>query len=210
MSHAGRAMPHAGGAVAAAAVSAALLTGCGGGEEPADSRPVAAVRLVTPRSLDGGRYVLEKDTAALERAGAGVREGMPPGTTSVLARYRPADDPAGDSGLAFSGAYGRIGEPGRVQDDMFRSFAASSSASVARKRAEYRPRGERGPEVACEVLLVAGDGKPFYAPVCTWARSSDAALVTDIDPGRTSLDAVDVAAFAKVTARIYEDTRRRA
>jgi hypothetical protein len=185
-------------------VGAILLTGgesVGGGSDK-------AMKLVTPKTLDGGTYVLDKDTAALKKEGTSVQDGMPAGATSVLARYKRTDDPGGQSGLAFSGAYGKIGDPRRVQEDMFKGFEASSNATVQQKRREYLPNGSDGPSIECEVVKLSAVTRAVYVPVCTWAEKSDAAMVMDVNSEKTSLESVDVAAFAKVTAGIYEDTRK--
>ncbi|MEK8170813.1 hypothetical protein NKH77_18360 [Streptomyces sp. M19] len=47
-----------------------------------------------------------------------------------------------------------------------------------------------------------------YAPVCTWATETDAAMVLDVNAANTSADSVDVEDFAKVTAGIYKDVRK--
>jgi hypothetical protein len=164
-----------------------------------------AIKLVTPETLDGGTYLLDKDTAALKEEGTSVQEGMPAGATSVLARYKRADDPTGASGLAFSGAYGRIGQPDTVENDMYKGFEMSSSATVEKERQEYQPEGPGGPTIDCEVVKMQG---LIYVPVCTWAEESDAAMVMDIDAKNISAGSVDVEAFAKVTAGIYQDTRK--
>lgn len=198
------------GTLAIAGTCAALLTGCAGPSDSGSGSDSAApsVELVTPKTLAGGRYALEKDTAALEKEGTSVQAGMPANTKSVLARYRRADDPADDAGLAFSGAYGEIGEPSRVQNDMFDSFVASASGKVVQERRQFRPSGQSGPVIDCEVVRMPQKPHPFYVSVCTWAEASDAALVVDIDKKRTSAAEADMEAFAEVTAGIRKDTRR--
>ncbi|WFB09586.1 hypothetical protein LRS74_22955 [Streptomyces sp. LX-29] len=181
--------------VAAVAVGAFFLTGKG---ESTD-----AMRLVTPNSLHDDDYELDKDTKALKDAGTSVQQDMPEGTTSVLASYKHADDP--NSGLSFSGMYGDIGDPAKIQDEMFKSFESGGKAAVEKKRASFQPNGADGPKLSCEVVKMYDE---YYAPVCAWAEKTDAAMVLDLDADNTNVDDVDVEEFAKVTAGIYEETRK--
>jgi len=182
--------------VAAGAAAAVLLTGTDGGGR--------AVRLSTPPSLDGGAYRLDADTRQLAQQGVSVQRKMPKGSTSVLGRYRRADDAA--SGLSLSGAYGSIGDPAKVRDAMFSGFeGGASAASVARHRQRFTPLGASGPDIECEVVKMNG---LVYAPACTWAEPSDAAMVLGVNTRSTTADSVDMRAFAKVTAGIYRDARK--
>jgi hypothetical protein len=182
-------------------------TGSGGSKGGSGGGPDGAVKLVTPKTLDGGAYVLEKDTEALKEEGTNVQGSMPQGVTSVLARYQLAADSSGRSVLVFSGGYGSIGSPEQVQDGMFQGFEQSSSATVETERQEFRPDGADGPAFDCEVVRMGPSAGSVYVPVCTWAEKTDAAMVMDVRASRTTLSSVDLEAFAEVAAGIHEDTR---
>ncbi|MGK5632202.1 hypothetical protein [Streptomyces sp. URMC 123] len=164
----------------------------------------AGVELVTPPTLAGGAYRLEKDTEALRREGTSVQAGMPKGTTSVLARYRHAHDASAT--LAFSGAYGALGSPEAVERDMYRAYETGAGASIARERREFRPHGPAGPSVTCEVVRLSAH-RPLYVPVCTWAERADAAMVLELNPRHTTPQAVNVPAFATLAATLHQETR---
>ncbi|WP_069811414.1 hypothetical protein [Streptomyces sp. TP-A0874] len=169
--------------------------------EDADDTDSGAMKLTTPKTLADGAYVLEKDTEQLKKEGTSVQDQMPPGTISVLGQYRGSGDK--NQGLSFSGAYGYIGDPKQVQDEMIEGFTSSGS-TVEKEPEEYRPNGSDGPVFRCLVAKVQGS---LYAPACTWAEQSNAAMVLGIDIDYTSLNSVDVDAFAKVAATIYEESR---
>lgn len=191
------AMSAAGLVVVGAIVTGAVVLSGG------DSGP-APMRLVTPKTLDDGTYTLSKGTDELKDEGTSVQSSMPEGATSVLGQYRRADDE--NSGLAFSGMYGEIDDPGRVRDGMFKGFeGGEGSPSVEEERKTFRPDGADGPAIDCEVVKMYDR---IYAPACAWAEETDAAMVLDVDAENTSASDVDMEAFAKVTAGIYEDTRK--
>ncbi|MCP9207362.1 hypothetical protein ABVG11_25040 [Streptomyces sp. HD1123-B1] len=182
--------------VAAAVTGAVVLTG---GEDKPE-----AMKLVTPKELDEGNYKLDKGTSDLKNEGTTVQDSMPEGATSVMARYTQSDDE--NSGLVFSGMYGEISDPGKVQDSMFKGFkGGDSSPSVERKRKKFTPGGADGPAIECEVVKIYDR---LYAPACAWAEKTDAAMVLDVDGESEDASDVDVEAFAKVTAGIYKDTRK--
>lgn len=192
------AMSAAGLVVVGAIVTGAVVLSGGG-----DSGP-EAIRLVTPKTLDDGTYTLAKGTDELKNEGTSVQESMPKGATSVLGQYQRADDE--NSGLAFSGMYGEINDPDRVRDGMFRGFEnGEGSPTVEQKRKTFRPEGSDGPAVDCEVVKMYDR---IYAPACAWAEETDAAMVLDVNAENTSASDVDMEAFAKVTAGIYQDTRK--
>ncbi|MEU1803450.1 hypothetical protein [Streptomyces sp. NPDC019937] len=181
--------------VGAIVTGAVVLSGGDGGPAP--------MRLVTPKTLDDGTYTLSKGTDELKDEGTSVQDSMPKGATSVLGQYQRADDE--NSGLAFSGMYGEINDPDRVQDGMFKGFEdGEGTPSVEQKRKTFRPDGAEGPAIDCEVVKMYDR---IYAPACAWAEETDAAMVLDVNAENTTASDVDLEAFAKVTAGIYEDTR---
>ena len=192
------AMSAAGLVVVGAIVTGAVVLSGG-----SDSGP-RAMRLVTPKTLDDGTYTLAKGTDALKDEGTSVQDSMPKGATSVLGQYQRADDE--NSGLAFSGMYGEINDPDRVQDGMFKGFeGGEGSPAVEQKRKTFRPDGADGPAIDCEVVKMYDR---IYAPACAWAEETDAAMVLDVNAENTTASDVDMEAFAKVTAGIYKDTRK--
>ncbi|WP_431044468.1 hypothetical protein ACQUSR_22855 [Streptomyces sp. P1-3] len=183
--------------VGAIVVGAVFLTG--GGEED-----VKAMKLVTPKELDKGTYKLDKGTEDLKKDGKSVQDGLPEGATSVLASYKQADDE--NSGLSFSGVYGEFSDPKKVQDEMFKAYAgADKNTKVEKQRKSYQPNGSDGPSLECEVVKMFDQ---YYAPLCSWAEKSDAAMVLDLNADHIDVSDVDVDAFAKVVAGIYKDTRK--
>lgn len=190
--------------VAGLVVVGAIVTGAvvlsGGGDGP------KAMKLVTPKTLDDGTYTLDKGTDDLDNEGTSVQGSMPEGATSVLAQYKRSDDD--NSGLAFSGMYGEIRDPEAVRDEMFKGFAGGDgSPTVEEKRKRFQPEGADGPSVECEVVKLYDR---IYAPACVWAEETDAAMVLDVNAENTSASDADMESFAKVTAGIYQDTRKRA
>ncbi|MBL1098148.1 hypothetical protein [Streptomyces coffeae] len=184
--------------VVTGAIVAGALVLTGGEDKP------KAMKLVTPKELDDGDYKLDKGTTDLKNEGTSVQDSMPDGATSVMARYTQASDE--NSGLVFSGMYGEISDPKKVQDSMFKSFkGGDSSPSVEQKRKKFQPNGADGPAIECEVVKLYDR---LYAPACAWAEKTDAAMVLDVDGERESASDVDVEDFAKVTAGIYKDTRK--
>ncbi|WJD99577.1 hypothetical protein [Streptomyces antimycoticus] len=190
--------------VAGLVVVGAIVTGAvvlsGGDDGP------KAMKLVTPKTLDDGTYTLDKGTDDLDNEGTSVQGSMPEGATSVLAQYKRSDDD--NSGLAFSGMYGEIRDPEAVRDEMFKGFAGGDgSPTVEEKRKRFQPEGADGPSVECEVVKLYDR---IYAPACVWAEETDAAMVLDVNAENTSASDADMESFAKVTAGIYQDTRKRA
>ncbi|MET8012635.1 hypothetical protein ABZU86_12870 [Streptomyces sp. NPDC005271] len=188
--------------VAGFVVAGAIVTGAvvlsGGEDSP------KAMKLVTPKTLDNGTYTLDKGTDDLKNEGTSVQESMPKGATSVLAQYKRSDDE--NSGLAFSGMYGEISDPEKVQDEMFKGFeGGEGSPTVEQKRKRFQPNGADGPAVECEVVKLYDR---IYAPACTWAEKTDAAMVLDVNAEHTTASDADMEAFAKVTAGIYKDARK--
>ncbi|MFC9222699.1 hypothetical protein ACFT8W_18535 [Streptomyces hygroscopicus] len=188
--------------VAGLVVVGAIVTGAvvltGGDDGP------KAMKLVTPKTLDGGTYTLDKGTDDLDNEGTSVQDSMPEGATSVLAQYKRSDD--GNSGLAFSGMYGKISDPDTVRDEMFKGFSGGDgSPTVEKKRERFQPDGADGPSVECEVVKLYDR---IYAPACVWAEKTDAAMVLDVNAENTSASDADMESFAKVTAGIYQDTRK--
>ncbi|MEU5923145.1 hypothetical protein [Streptomyces antimycoticus] len=188
--------------VAGLVVVGAIVTGAvvlsGGGDGP------KAMKLVTPKTLDDGTYTLDKGTDDLDNEGTSVQGSMPEGATSVLAQYKRSDDD--NSGLAFSGMYGEIRDPEAVRDEMFKGFAGGDgSPTVEEKRKRFQPEGADGPSVECEVVKLYDR---IYAPACVWAEETDAAMVLDVNAENTSASDADMESFAKVTAGIYQDTRK--
>ncbi|MGW7690171.1 hypothetical protein ACWGMA_15050 [Streptomyces asiaticus] len=188
--------------VAGLVVVGAIVTGAvvlsGGDDGP------KAMKLVTPKTLADGGYTLDKGTDDLENEGTSVQGGMPEGATSVLAQYKRSDDD--NSGLAFSGMYGDISDPDTVRDEMFKGFAGGDgSPTVERKRKRFQPKGADGPSVECEVVKLYDR---IYAPACVWAEETDAAMVLDVNAENTSASDADMESFARVTAGIYQDTRK--
>ncbi|ASQ94654.1 hypothetical protein [Streptomyces sp. 11-1-2] len=183
-------------------VVGAIVTGAvvlsGGDDGP------KSMKLVTPKTLDDGTYTLDKGTDDLDNEGTSVQGGMPEGATSVLAQYKRSDDD--NSGLAFSGMYGEIRDPEAVRDEMFKGFAGGDgSPTVEEKRKRFQPEGADGPSVECEVVKLYDR---IYAPACVWAEETDAAMVLDVNAENTSPSDADMESFAKVTAGIYQDTRK--
>ncbi|BBJ43814.1 hypothetical protein SSPO_065320 [Streptomyces antimycoticus] len=188
--------------VAGLVVVGAIVTGAvvlsGGDDGP------KAMKLVTPKTLDDGTYTLDKGTDDLDNEGTSVQGSMPEGATSVLAQYKRSDDD--NSGLAFSGMYGEIRDPEAVRDEMFKGFAGGDgSPTVEEKRKRFQPEGADGPSVECEVVKLYDR---IYAPACVWAEETDAAMVLDVNAENTSASDADMESFAKVTAGIYQDTRK--
>ncbi len=188
--------------VAGLVVVGAIVTGAvvlaGGDDGP------KSMKLVTPKTLDDGTYTLDKGTDDLDNEGTSVQGSMPEGATSVLAQYKRSDD--GNSGLAFSGMYGEISDPEAVRDEMFKGFeGGDGSPSVEEKRKRFQPEGADGPSVECEVVKLYDR---IYAPACAWAEETDAAMVLDVNAENTSASDADMESFAKVTAGIYQDTRK--
>ncbi|MGW7755114.1 hypothetical protein ACWGK6_26995 [Streptomyces violaceusniger] len=188
--------------VAGLVVVGAIVTGAvvlsGGDDGP------KAMKLVTPKTLDDGTYTLDKGTDDLDNEGTSVQDSMPEGATSVLAQYKRSDDD--NSGLAFSGMYGDIRDPEAVRDEMFKGFAGGDgSPTVEEKRKRFQPEGADGPSVECEVVKLYDR---IYAPACVWAEETDAAMVLDVNAENTSASDADMESFAKVTAGIYQDTRK--
>ncbi|GAA1713823.1 hypothetical protein [Streptomyces yatensis] len=188
--------------VAGLVVVGAIVTGAvvlsGGDDGP------KAMKLVTPKTLDDGTYTLDKGTDDLDNEGTSVQGSMPEGATSVLAQYKRSDDD--NSGLAFSGMYGEIRDPEAVRDEMFKGFAGGDgSPTVEEKRKRFQPEGADGPSVECEVVRLYDR---IYAPACVWAEETDAAMVLDVNAENTSASDADMESFAKVTAGIYQDTRK--
>ncbi|MEU8823313.1 hypothetical protein [Streptomyces sp. NPDC048636] len=187
---------------AALVVVGAVVTGAvvltGGEDKP------KAMKLVTPKELDDGGYTLDKGTTDLKNEGTSVQDSMPEGATSVMARYTQADDE--NSGLVFSGMYGEISDPAKVQDSMFKGFKGGDSDPGAEgKRKKFQPDGADGPAIECQVVKIYNR---LYAPACAWAEKTDAAMVLDVDGENEEASDVDMEAFAKVTAGIYKDTRK--
>ncbi|AQW50785.1 hypothetical protein ACIQPP_19870 [Streptomyces violaceusniger] len=183
-------------------VVGAIVTGAvvlsGGDDGP------KSMKLVTPKTLDDGTYTLDKGTDDLDNEGTSVQGSMPEGATSVLAQYKRSDDD--NSGLAFSGMYGEIRDPEAVRDEMFKGFAGGDgSPTVEEKRKRFQPEGADGPSVECEVVKLYDR---IYAPACVWAEETDAAMVLDVNAENTSPSDADMESFAKVTAGIYQDTRK--
>ncbi|MER8155353.1 hypothetical protein [Streptomyces sp. NPDC094472] len=188
--------------VAGLVVVGAIVTGAvvlsGGDDGP------KSMKLVTPKTLDDGTYTLDKGTDDLDNEGTSVQGSMPEGATSVLAQYKRSDDD--NSGLAFSGMYGEIRDPEAVRDEMFKGFAGGDgSPTVEEKRKRFQPEGADGPSVECEVVKLYDR---IYAPACVWAEETDAAMVLDVNAENTSASDADMESFAKVTAGIYQDTRK--
>ncbi|MGP3942425.1 hypothetical protein [Streptomyces sp. 6N106] len=188
--------------VAGLVVVGAIVTGAvvlsGGDDGP------KSMKLVTPKTLDDGTYTLDKGTDDLDNEGTSVQGSMPEGATSVLAQYKRSDDD--NSGLAFSGMYGEISDPEAVRDEMFKGFAGGDgSPTVEEKRKRFQPEGGDGPSVECEVVRLYDR---IYAPACVWAEETDAAMVLDVNAENTSASDADMESFAKVTAGIYQDTRK--
>ncbi|ATL82852.1 hypothetical protein DNK48_30285 [Streptomyces malaysiensis subsp. malaysiensis] len=188
--------------VAGLVVVGAIVTGAvvlaGGDDGP------KAMKLVTPKTLADGTYTLDKGTDDLDHEGTSVQGSMPEGATSVLAQYKRSDDD--NSGLAFSGMYGEISDPDTVRDEMFKGFeGGDGSPSVEKGRKRFQPEGADGPSVECEVVKLYDR---IYAPACAWAVETDAAMVLDVNAENTSASDADMEAFAKVTAGIYQDTRK--
>ncbi|WPB93236.1 hypothetical protein [Streptomyces malaysiensis] len=188
--------------VAGLVVVGAIVTGAvvlaGGDDGP------KAMKLVTPKTLADGTYTLDKGTDDLDHEGTSVQGSMPEGATSVLAQYKRSDDD--NSGLAFSGMYGEISDPDTVRDEMFKGFeGGDGSPSVEKGRKRFQPGGADGPSVECEVVKLYDR---IYAPACVWAVETDAAMVLDVNAENTSASDADMEAFAKVTAGIYQDTRK--
>ncbi|MCG0288329.1 hypothetical protein [Streptomyces sp. PSAA01] len=188
--------------VAGLVVVGAIVTGAvvlsGGDDGP------KAMKLVTPKTLDDGTYTLDKGTDDLDNEGTSVQGSMPEGATSVLAQYTRSDDD--NSGLAFSGMYGEIRDPEAVRDEMFKGFAGGDgSPTVEEKRKRFQPEGADGPSVECEVVKLYDR---IYSPACVWAEETDAAMVLDVNAENTSASDADMESFAKVTAGIYQDTRK--
>ncbi|MEU4894740.1 hypothetical protein AB0B12_29075 [Streptomyces sp. NPDC044780] len=188
--------------VAGLVVLGAIVTGAvvltGGDDGP------KAMKLVTPKTLDDGTYTLDKGTDDLDNEGTSVQDSMPEGATSVLAQYKRSDDD--NSGLAFSGMYGKISDPDTVRDQMFKGFSGGDgSPTVEKKRKQFQPEGADGPSVECEVVKLYDR---IYAPACVWAEETDAAMVLDVNAENTSASDADMESFAKVTAGIYKDTRK--
>ncbi|GAA3365000.1 hypothetical protein GCM10017744_065970 [Streptomyces antimycoticus] len=188
--------------VAGLVVVGAIVTGAvvlsGGDDGP------KSMKLVTPKTLGDGTYTLDKGTDDLDNEGTSVQGSMPEGATSVLAQYKRSDDD--NSGLAFSGMYGEIRDPEAVRDEMFKGFAGGDgSPTVEEKRKRFQPEGADGPSVECEVVKLYDR---IYAPACVWAEETDAAMVLDVNAENTSASDADMESFAKVTAGIYQDTRK--
>ncbi|WP_301274402.1 hypothetical protein [Streptomyces sp. RKCA744] len=188
--------------VAGLVVVGAIVTGAvvlaGGDDGP------KAMKLVIPKTLGDGTYTLDKGTDDLDNEGTSVQDSMPEGATSVLAQYKRSDDD--NSGLAFSGMYGKISDPDTVRDEMFKGFAGGDgSPTVEKKRKRFQPDGADGPSVECEVVKLYDR---IYAPACAWAEKTDAAMVLDVNAENTSASDADMESFAKVTAGIYQDTRK--
>lgn len=188
--------------VAGLVVVGAIVTGAvvlaGGDDGP------KAMKLVTPKTLDDGTYTLDKGTHDLDNEGTSVQGSMPEGATSVLAQYKRSDD--GNSGLAFSGMYGEISDPETIRNEMFKGFeGGDGSPTVEKERKRFRPEGADGPSVECEVVKLYDR---IYAPACVWAEETDAAMVLDVNAENTSASDADMESFAKVTAGIYQDTRK--
>ncbi|WKX70320.1 hypothetical protein [Streptomyces sp. XD-27] len=183
--------------VGAIVVGAVFLTG--GGEED-----VKAMKLETPKELGKGTYKRDKGTEELKKDGKSVQGSLPEGATSVLATYKHADDE--NSSLSFSGVYGEFSDPEKVQDQMFKAYTgADKNAKVEKQPKAYPPNGSDGPSLKCAVVKMYGE---YYAPVCTWAEKSDAAMVLDLNADHIDVTDVDVDAFAKVVAGIYKETRK--
>lgn len=205
-------------ALGAVALVAALAAGgyvlyAGGDDSGSDDD--TAYTLTTPKSVlgtyekadTGSGSVTGRDLKAMERHGVERPE-------AVSAYYSDASGGA-RKGLDFFGAYGEIGDPGRVVDAMFARWRknidgpAMAAIELVGEPREFTPDGFGGKSVMkCQETRFTSDGDRLHMPMCIWSTTSTAGYVVRSD-SRAKVGGKDLPLddTADVTAQLLRDVR---
>ncbi|UNO42006.1 hypothetical protein [Streptomyces sp. MST-110588] len=161
------------------------------------------MKLTTPKTLDGGAYTMDKDREGLKKEGVAVGESQA-GAEYVVARYKGSS--SATSVLMLEGAYGLVGDQEKARSTMFKNFEGSGGGTqIIGGRRTFRPSEAKGTEIECELSKSSSIG---YAPVCTWADSSTAAIIAYANAKFSSASDVNLSQYADTTAVIRNEVRK--
>ncbi len=151
-------------------------------------------KVVLPKSLEGGKYTLEKDLSesADEQVpddGSGA-SGVKPATGRYVTAPRDAE-------MVVTGLNGTFVSPTYAKNSFFRGLEGNDNAEVGVERREITPPGADA-ALTCEVVIKRQSGQKLVMPVCAWADTTTLVAVMENTRAATGKDphSIDLDGFA--------------
>ncbi|MEU3964339.1 hypothetical protein AB0F42_31860 [Streptomyces buecherae] len=151
-------------------------------------------KVVLPKSLEGGRYTLEKDLSesADEQVpddGSGA-SGVKPATGRYVTAPRDAE-------MVVTGLNGTFISPTYAKNSFFRGLEGNDNAEVGVERREITPPGADA-ALTCEVVIKRQSGQKLVMPVCAWADTTTLVAVMENTRAAAGKDphSIDLDGFA--------------
>ncbi|MFE6780171.1 hypothetical protein [Streptomyces sp. NPDC057702] len=131
--------------------------------------------VVLPRTLENGRYTLEKDLSDATDAqvpddGRNAR-GVKPTTGRYLTAPRDAE-------LVVTGLSGTFGSPEYAKNSFFQGLESNDNAEVVVERRDITPPGS-DTTLTCEVVVKRQGSQRLVLPMCAWADTRTLVAVVE-------------------------------
>lgn len=169
----------------------------------ASGGPESTYKVVLPKSLESGKYTLEKDLSAstdeqVPDSGSGAR-GVKPATGRYVTTGRTAE-------LVVTGLNGTFASPEYAKNSFFRGLESNDNAEVGVPRRDITPAGS-DTTLTCEVVLKHQGGQKLVMPMCAWADTTTLVAVVENTLATVGKDpsSIDLEAFAARVAGMRKE-----
>ncbi|MGA5823926.1 hypothetical protein ACPC54_39515 [Kitasatospora sp. NPDC094028] len=198
--------------VAAMLATAAVVSGCSGGNGGAGGRPeddqVRPYRLALPESLGHGRYTRSHDAVPVDPKLGQVMADQVENASPVFGWYLSAPkDRDGALAIGVTGVYGTVLSPVTARDQFLDVLDQRNRIQgfIVGPRTITPPR-TRDP-LLCRIVLVRLWNVDSTRAECSWADTSAVAVVSEPLREGVRPESVDLDALAAEVATVREDVR---